>query len=188
MCLPTYLPTYLLIPIGTTDYYSSRPPQRALAALSGDAPPRAAGADSSEKEEPRDRSDKSGAGDGAEVIERIENRDTRRKQVIGRKIQQGDAQYALTYGMMLGIRVLTGRKEMYHSSHDSSDTFELTDDDFLWNMSLEFPPEGTTIDLSPGKRASNKFKVMVSGIDIYLLTSTNLSSTRSLTSWSRPAC
>lgn len=103
--------------------------QRALAALSGDAP-RVSFVEVSD-------------GDAdSEAVNRIENKDLRRKQVIGRKIQQGDAQYALTYGMMLGIRVMTGRKEMYHSSHDSSDTFELTDDDFLWNMSLEFPPGG----------------------------------------------
>lgn len=35
------------------------------------------------------------------------------KKTLGREIQQGHEQYALTYGMMLGIRVMTGRDDIF---------------------------------------------------------------------------
>lgn len=41
------------------------------------------------------------------------NVEDNKRNVAGREIQQGHEQYALTYGMMLGIRVMTGR---YHEN------------------------------------------------------------------------
>ena len=57
--------------------------------------------------------------------------------------------YALTYGMMLGIRVLTGRSELYHygkdTDEDNSDDNlrDLTEADYDYELELVFPPEGS---------------------------------------------
>ena len=48
--------------------------------------------------------------------------------------------------MMLGIRVMTGRKELYsyeHSGDDNEGGRELTDADYDYELELNFPPEGT---------------------------------------------
>mmetsp|Transcript_23038 Transcript_23038/g.38584 ORF Transcript_23038/g.38584 Transcript_23038/m.38584 type:complete len:705 (-) Transcript_23038:220-2334(-) len=49
------------------------------------------------------------------------SKNTHRK-VEGREIQQGHSQYALTYGLMLGIRVMTGRKDSYSSTGGTGGT------------------------------------------------------------------
>ncbi len=41
------------------------------------------------------------------------------KKTLGREIQQGHEQYALTYGMMLGIRVMTGRDDIFQDFQHS---------------------------------------------------------------------
>lgn len=102
------------------------------------------------------------------------------RKVEGREIQQGHAQYLLTYGMMLGIRVMTGRQEadaleqqsrnssklLRKSSHSFASSpsalingsvasyRQLTEHDYKHNWELRFPPEGVRgppITLPPHK-------------------------------------
>eukprot|EP00981_Chlorochromonas_danica_P002710 scaffold537_cov180-Ochromonas_danica.AAC.15 len=85
-----------------------------------------------------------------------------RRVVEGRVIQQGHAQYALTYGMMLGIRVSTGRRDLtldpqlrlsqLHKVNSMLSEHELTASDYSFSLEMQFPPSGS----SPGQ-SSNPF-------------------------------
>lgn len=71
-----------------------------------------------------------------------------RRVVEGREIQQGHDQYALTYGMMMGIRSTTGRGDLNRSSSlskiNSMAEHELTEHDYEFNLELSFPPSGAS--------------------------------------------
>eukprot|EP01034_Spumella_vulgaris_P022517 gene22517-28650_t len=88
------------------------------------------------------------------------------------RLQQDHAQYALTYGMMLGIRVTTGRAAFYNMErnyqmkhhlaqsnqpHGDSEERELTQEDFDYALELAFPPEGTTNAICPTPPHKLKF-------------------------------
>jgi 1-phosphatidylinositol-4-phosphate 5-kinase len=76
------------------------------------------------------------------------------KNVKGKVIDQDHEQYALTYGMMLGIRVMTARvDDEIRADHtariaagEKEDDLEseLTEDDYSYGLELEFPPGGST--------------------------------------------
>jgi 1-phosphatidylinositol-4-phosphate 5-kinase len=66
------------------------------------------------------------------------------KKTLGREIQQGHEQYALTYGMMLGIRVMTGRDDIFQEFQHRTAT-----------ATLNSPEEkGTTVDSGRSLRVS----------------------------------
>ena len=78
---------------------------------------------------------------------------TRRLKVDGREIQQDHAQYALTYGMMLGIRVTVGYGVSarpgggaggggIYGSAESSSSGRLREAQFAERIKLKFLPEG----------------------------------------------
>eukprot|EP01041_Mallomonas_annulata_P000655 gene656-1267_t len=78
----------------------------------------------------------------------------------GREIQQDHAQYALTYGMMLGIRVTVGHAGLTGQNHPNHLTRELTPEDFTAVTRLRFHPEGSNVDgfHTPPHKLKHTFK------------------------------
>lgn len=84
-----------------------------------------------------------------------------KQRVEGREIQQDHAQYALTYGMMLGIRVTTSRRDRaldrlsakntgrHLSFGSANEERELSPRDYSSAVELAFPPEGSSGSICP---------------------------------------
>jgi len=74
----------------------------------------------------------------------------------GTQISENHAQYALSYGMMLGIRVTQGRRQI----SDAPDHHDPTDADFDVINKLKFPPEGSNHppNITPPHRLAHAFK------------------------------
>ena len=76
--------------------------------------------------------------------------------------------------MMLGIRVMTGRRELYNynvqqDGNDTSNVRDLVEADYDYELELKFPPEGSNgkgvgqgIYATPPHKLNNPFKFKVS--------------------------
>jgi hypothetical protein len=79
----------------------------------------------------------------AEVEEEVEEEEEPKK-ILGKQLTQDHQQYSLSYGMMLGIRTMTGRQSLCQSLCQNGQLKqEVVEGDFKFKIELKFPPEGS---------------------------------------------